>query len=104
MSKIMQKIEPQPNLPIVSFFHGGDEYEDCDEWVYQSPETDDESGLTFNALHKFNDPNQPGKVGDLYDGFRIAHVGVQMSCDDAAYYWIITIADDVEQKESPNDR
>ncbi len=90
MAEIKQKIDPQPMLPIVAFFHSSEEdYEDYIGWCYQHP-VDEMSELVYNALYAFDDPNQPGKVGELYRGDVIERVRVRVEEDIA--YWVINTA------------
>lgn len=83
------KIEPQPKLPVVGFFHGSEEYETFDAgWCYQSPETSpDVPGLVFNVPHEFEDPDQPEKVGGLYRGRVIKRV--RCLIENEVAYWLI---------------
>lgn len=81
-----QKINPQPIAPPLSCFSGENEYgPDFPGWYYQVPETT--GGLTYNAPHPFNDPNAPGRIGEVYRGGIITSVWVEIK--DGVSYWVI---------------
>lgn len=92
MAEIKRKIEPQPMLPIVGVFHSSEgDYEGYVGWCYQHPVSDDEvPELVHNALYSFDDPNQPGGIGELYRGDVIERVRVRV--EEGVAYWVINTA------------
>lgn len=87
--EIVREINPQPHLPIISFFRSEEEdYEDYVGWCYQSPE-EVVPGLVFNAQYIFKDPDQPGKKGERFEGKIIERVLIRI-VDNAACWVIIT--------------
>lgn len=91
-----QKINPQPIAPPLSCFSGENEYgPEHPGWYYQAPETT--GGITYNAPHPFNDPNAPGRIGEVYRGGIITSVRVQTK--DGVSYWIVCTESDKKSVE-----
>lgn len=91
---VMRRIEPQPNLPIVSFFHSDDHDNDDAEnrsgWMYQYRLCDPEfPDISFNATAWIADPKQPGRPGELYEGALIEKVKIVMTLGEA--YWEVSL-------------
>ena len=88
-NEIKREIKPQPELPIVSFYRCDEEYDDVSGWCYQAPH-DNGYGMTWNEPHIFDDPDQPGRKGDMYMGHIIERVRVRVEAGIA--YWIVTVS------------
>ena len=83
--EIIKKINPQPLKPVIAFFWGNDDGDES-RWYYQAPK-EVSPGSVFNKTMPFDDPNQPGKPGDLYNGETIEKVKVRHI--SGCYCWVI---------------
>lgn len=90
---VKKKVDPQPLRPVVDFYYDITDQGDH-SWFYQRPEfSDDMPELIHNASYPFEDENQPGNIGDLYEGKAIKGVSLLWEVAEESYYWWIDVED-----------
>jgi len=88
-TETLKKMNPQPIGPILAFFWGNDDGDES-RWYYQYPK-ETYPRFVFNKKMPFEDPNQPGRPGDLYEDKIIEKVAIKNI--DGSYYWHIKFSD-----------